>query len=59
MLRLPVQLLHGDGGIGDARDWALWVVRARLEIKTGVIVEARRSLAESRRLNPLAWYPEG
>jgi hypothetical protein len=36
----------------DPSDWQLWLVSARLETKAGRIPDARRALAEARRLNP-------
>jgi Flp pilus assembly protein TadD len=36
----------------DEKDWALWLIRARLETKMGEISAARSSLEEVRRLNP-------
>jgi hypothetical protein len=35
-------------------DWSLWLVRARIATHEGQLAEARRALAESRRLNPRA-----
>jgi O-antigen ligase len=36
----------------DASDWRLWLVRARIETKSGDDEDARRSLATARSLNP-------
>ena len=36
----------------DPSDWRLWLVRARLETKSGAFARARRSLREAKRLNP-------
>jgi hypothetical protein len=36
----------------DDSDWRIWLVSARIETKLGNLGEARRSLAEARRLNP-------
>jgi tetratricopeptide (TPR) repeat protein len=36
----------------DPENWRLWLIAARLETKAGAPAEARRSLAEARRLNP-------
>lgn len=43
----------------DRDDWLLWVIRARIETKSGQIKAARSSLAEARRLNPLETPPAG
>jgi O-Antigen ligase len=34
------------------RDWTLWVTAARIETERGKVSDARRKLAEARRLNP-------
>jgi hypothetical protein len=39
------------------QDWTLWLVAARIETKERKIVEARRSLARARHLNPLGPIP--
>jgi hypothetical protein len=36
----------------DDSDWRIWLVSARVETKLGNLPEARRSLAEAKRLNP-------
>jgi O-antigen ligase len=36
----------------DPVDWRLWLVKARLETKSGLIEQARESLARARELNP-------
>jgi Tfp pilus assembly protein PilF len=36
------------------RDWQLWFVRARLEVKTGDVEGGQRALARARQLNPRA-----
>jgi O-Antigen ligase len=36
----------------DSLDWRLWLVRARVETKSGNIAAARRSLARATELNP-------
>jgi O-antigen ligase/polysaccharide polymerase Wzy-like membrane protein/tetratricopeptide repeat protein len=36
----------------DEADWRLWLVKARLETKSGQIEQARESLARARELNP-------
>jgi tetratricopeptide (TPR) repeat protein len=36
----------------DPSDWRLWLVAARLQTKSGLIPEARRSLERARSLNP-------
>jgi tetratricopeptide (TPR) repeat protein len=36
----------------DPSDWRLWLVRARLETKSGAVAAAGRSLREAKRLNP-------
>jgi tetratricopeptide (TPR) repeat protein len=38
----------------ERRDWRLWLVAARLQVKTGDVAAARRSLARARELNPRA-----
>jgi len=41
----------------DSHDWSLWLIRARLETKSGEISAALESLEHARRLNPLAPLP--
>ena len=36
----------------DQVDWRLWLVKARLETRSGLIEQARESLARARELNP-------
>jgi Tfp pilus assembly protein PilF len=36
----------------DPSDWRLWLVRARLETKSGAVAAARSSLREAKRRNP-------
>jgi hypothetical protein len=36
----------------DETDWRLWLVKSRLETKSGLIEQARESLARARELNP-------
>jgi tetratricopeptide (TPR) repeat protein len=36
----------------DGSDWRLWLVRARIETKSGAFEQARQSLARARELNP-------
>jgi hypothetical protein len=36
----------------DDHDWRLWLVKARLEAKSGEVLEARRSLARAEELSP-------
>lgn len=38
----------------DRRNWRLWVVRARLEVKAGNVVQARHSIDRARELDPLS-----
>ena len=35
-------------------NWQLWFVRARLEVKSGDVRDARHALERARRLNPRA-----
>ena len=44
----------GDAVERDPRNWSLWIVRARLETKSGAIPAALRSLDRARVLNPFA-----
>jgi hypothetical protein len=58
-LRLADQLIHQAIG-HSSRDWTLWLVATRVEAKLGLVVEARRSLAHVRTLNPRAFpTPKG
>jgi hypothetical protein len=41
------------------RDWQLWFVRARLEVKLGDVAAARRALNRARLLNPRAPFLTG
>ena len=40
--------------IRDPDDWRLWVVASRLQVKTGAVGEAVRSLRRARALDPLS-----
>ena len=51
--QLPEALSAIDEAIErDSADWRLWLVKARLETKSGLIQEARASLERARALNP-------
>ncbi len=56
---LAGRLRAANRDLGEAierapRDWQLWFVRARLEVKLGDVAAARRALARARKLNPRA-----
>ncbi len=44
----------GDAIERDPRDWSLWLVRARLETRSGNVARGRVALARSRELNPFS-----